>query len=78
MLSPKVKSRLKIYFRENPGGPFIIAFMVILMVCAGLLIVDKEDYANALAIGAYFSLVIGVTLQFISFIRSEKAKSPPG
>jgi len=36
-----------------------------------------EDYANTLATIAYFFLVIGVLLQFISFIKSERAKSHP-
>ena len=75
MPNPEVRSRLKGYFKENLGAPFIITFMVMLMMCAGLLIANMEDSANTLATIAYFFLVIGVTLQFVSFIRSERAKS---
>jgi len=49
--------------------------MIMLMMCAGLLIADMEDSANTLATIAYFFLVIGVTLQFVSFLRSERARS---
>ena len=77
MPNPEVRSRLKGYFKENLGVPFIITFMVMLMMCAGLLIANMEDYANTLATIAYFFLVIGVFLQFISFIKSERAKSHP-
>ena len=75
MPNPEVRSRLKSYLKENLGAPFIITFM--LMMCTGLLTTNMEDYANTLATIAYFFLVIGVLLQFISFIKSERAKSHP-
>jgi len=77
MPNPEVRSRLKSYLKENLGAPFIITFMIMLMMCAGLLIANMEDSANTLATIAYFFLVIGVLLQFISFIKSERAKSHP-
>jgi len=61
--------RVKRYFRENLGAPFIIMFQVLLLVCAGLLVVGNAELANGVATGAYFSLVIGVVLQLISFLR---------
>lgn len=64
--------RVKRYFRENLGAPFIIVFQGLLLVCAGLLIVGNAELANGVATGAYFSLVIGVVLQLISFLRHGK------
>ena len=61
--------RVKRYFRENLGAPFIIVFQALLLVCAGLLILGNAELANGVATGAYFSLVIGVVLQLFSFLR---------
>ena len=65
---PKVKR----YFRENLGAPFIIGFQILLLVCAGLLIFGNAELANGVATGAYFLLVIGVVLQLVSFLRHGK------
>lgn len=66
----KTRVRLiKEYFRENLGAPFIIGFQIFLLVCAGLLIGGASVWADGLAVLAYFSLVIGVVLQLISFLR---------
>lgn len=64
--------RAKRYFRENPGALFVIAFQILLLVCAGLLIGGNSVWADGLAVVAYFSLVIGVVLQLISFLRHGK------
>lgn len=69
---PVLKERTKKYFKENPGAPLIIAFMITLMLSAVFLIVGNDVYANAAATCGYFSLVIGVILQLVSFIRSNK------
>ena len=61
--------RIKRYLRENPGASFIIGFQILLLVCAGLLILGNSVWAEGLAVVAYFSLVIGVVLQLISFMR---------
>jgi len=58
--------------RENPGASFIIGFQILLLVCAGLLIVGNSVWADELAVVAYFSLVIGVVLQLISFLKHGK------
>jgi hypothetical protein len=67
-LLPKAKR----YFRENPGALFVIAFQILLLVCAGLLIGGNSVWANDLSVVAYFSLVIGVVLQLVSFLRHGK------
>ena len=64
--------KAKRYFRENPGALFVVAFQILLFVCAGLLIGGNSFWADGLAVVAYFSLVIGVVLQLISFLRHGK------
>ena len=64
--------RVRRYLRENPGASFIIGFQILLLVCAGLLIVGNSVWADELAVVAYFSLVIGVVLQLISFLKHGK------
>jgi len=61
--------RIKGYLRDNPGASFIIGFQVLLIVCAGLLILGNSVWAEGVAVVAYFSLVIGVVLQLVSFLR---------
>jgi heme/copper-type cytochrome/quinol oxidase subunit 4 len=61
--------RAKEYFRENLGAPFVIGFQILLLTCAGLLVIGNSALANDLAVAAYFSLVIGVVLQFVSFLK---------
>ena len=68
----EIPVRVKGYVRENLGAPFIIGFQVLLLVCAGLLIVGNTWLANGLATGAFFSLVIGVVLQLASFLKYKK------
>ena len=68
----KVLPRIKSYFRENPGAIFVVCFQALLLVCAGLLILGNSALANGVAVWAYFSLVIGVLLQLISFVRQGR------
>jgi len=56
------------------GDPFIIAFIILLIVCAGILAFGNEALANEVAVYAYYSLVVGVVLQLAAFIRDERRK----
>jgi len=67
-----ILSRIKRYFKGNIGAPFIIVFQVLLLICVGLLTLGGSELANGVAVGAYFSLVIGVVLQLVSYLRHEK------
>ena len=67
--------RIKNYFRRNPVALFIIGFQILLIVCAGLLISGNSFWAEGVAVVAYFSLVIGVVLQLISFLRHREDES---
>jgi len=70
--------RIKRYFKENLGAPFVIFFQILLLVCASLLIQGNSVLANMVAIYAYYSLVGGVILQLISFMRYRKEKGNEG
>ncbi len=48
-----------------------MGFQILLLVCGGLLILGNSIWAEEVAVVAYFSLVIGVVLQLISFLRHE-------
>ena len=67
--------RIKRYFIRNPAAFFIIGFQVLLLVCVGLLISGSSFWAEGVAVVAYFSLVIGVVLQLISFLRHREDES---
>ena len=62
-------TRIMRYFRQNIGAPFVILFQILLLSCAALLIWGYSNLANEVAIYAYYSLVVGVVLQLISFLR---------
>jgi len=70
-----IKRKLIEHFKTNWGAPFIIAFQVLLVFAAGYLAIGAEAIANELAIYAYYSLVIGVILQLVSYIKCEKRES---
>jgi len=65
----QILPRVKRYLIENPGASFIVGFQILLLVCAGLLTLGNSVWAEGVAVVAYFSLVIGVVLQLISFLR---------
>ena len=61
--------RVKGYVRENLGAPFIIGFMLLLMVAAGSLSMGLDVLANEVAVYAYYALVAGIVLQLICFVK---------
>ena len=65
-------TRIVRYLRQNFGAPFVIVFQLLLLVCAALLIRGYSTLADEVAIYAYYSLVIGVVLQLVSFLRHEE------
>ncbi|MBL7085740.1 MAG: hypothetical protein ISS28_01390, partial [Candidatus Cloacimonetes bacterium] len=50
----------------------IVVGLLLLVVCVVVLIQGFEDYANRIAIYAYYFLVIGVALLFIDYLREPK------
>jgi heme/copper-type cytochrome/quinol oxidase subunit 4 len=52
-------------------APFVLWFMVLLVVAAVFLAVGLEWLANEVAIYAYFALVVGVVLQLVCFLKQK-------
>ncbi len=67
-------ARLKRYFRENWGAPFVIGFMVLLLVSAAYLSLGLQIFANEIAFYAFYLLVAGVGLQISSYIKYGEGK----
>ena len=65
----KILAKMKGYFVENWGAPFVIGFMVLLIVAAGSLAIGLGSLANEVAIYAYYALVAGVVLQLVCFLK---------
>ena len=61
--------RIMGYVRENWGAPFVLGFIVLLVVAAVFLAVGLEWLASEVANYAYFALVAGVVLQLVCFLK---------
>ncbi|MBN1245714.1 hypothetical protein JXA31_09000 [Candidatus Bathyarchaeota archaeon] len=68
----KMPAGVKGYVRENWGAPFIVGFMLLLMVAAVSLSMSLTALADGLAIAAYYALVAGVVLQLVCFLKYNK------
>jgi hypothetical protein len=66
---------LKSYFKENPGTPFILGFMVLLVSAAVLLVAGKSDEANATAVYAFYAIVLGIIIQVGVIVREGRKRS---
>jgi len=69
--------KVKRYFVENPRRLFVLVFQALLLMAAGLLILGDSFLANVIATVAFFSLVIGVALHVINFIRHNGESQKP-
>jgi len=65
----KVLVTVKRYFRENWGAPFILGFILLLMLAAASFVVGLDFLANEVAVYAYYALVAGVVLQLVYFLK---------
>ena len=68
----EMPARIKGYVRENWGAPFVLGFMLLLIVAAVSLSTGLADIANEVAVYAYYALVVGVILQLVSFLKYRK------
>jgi len=68
----KLPDNVKVYVRENWGAPFIVGFMLLLMVAAVSLAMGLAVLADGIAIVAYCALVAGVVLQLACFLKYNK------
>ena len=64
--------RLKNYFKANPGTPFILAFMVLLVSAAMLLLSGNTSEANSIADYAFYSLALGIIIQVGVVVREGR------
>ena len=62
-------TRIMRYFRQNMEVPFVIFFQILLLSCAALLAGGYSTLATEVSIYAYYSLVVSVVLQLVSFLR---------
>jgi hypothetical protein len=70
-------NQLKDYFKTNPGTPFILAFMILLISAATLLAIGRQKEADNIANYAFYSLVLGIAIQVIVTIRESRKHSHP-
>jgi hypothetical protein len=75
--APLTLNRARRYFAENWGAPFIVAFILLLVASALELSLGSSDFANSLAVYAFYCLVIGVGLQVASYVRYGEGKGEP-
>ena len=61
--------RVKEYVKENLGAPFIVGFMLLLIVAAVSLSAGWSSLADTVAIYAFYALVVGVVLQLVCFLK---------
>lgn len=68
----KFQTKLKGYVRENWGSPFIVGFIFLLLTAAVLLSAGSSYWAEDVAVYAYYSLVAGVVLQLVCYLKYKK------
>ena len=76
MLKFKPFYKLMTFFRKDLARVFILGFMILLISCAFLLIFEAEETAEQVANVAYFLLVIGVGMEFVSMVRHKNDQKP--
>ena len=70
-------NQLKKYFKANPGTPFILAFMILLLSAATLLSIGRPNDADNVANYAFYFLVLGIAIQLVVTIRESRKHSQP-
>ena len=65
----QIELKLKGYVKENWGSPFIMAFILLLVVAAVFLSAGSTSLADTLGVYGFYALVAGVLLQIGSFLK---------
>jgi hypothetical protein len=65
------QTKFKEYVKQNWGSPFIAVFILLLLTAAVLLSVGST-WAEEIAVYAYYTLVAGVVLQIVCFVKYRK------
>jgi hypothetical protein len=67
-------AKVKTYIKQNWGAPFVIVFMFLLIIAALFLAMWYTLTAEVIGALAYFSLVVGVILQFARFLKYDRGQ----
>ena len=70
--SKGMPARIKEYVRDNWSAPFIVGFMLLLMVAAASLSMGLAALADEVAVCAFIALVVGVILQGVCYLIHDK------
>jgi hypothetical protein len=70
--SPPFRAKVKSYVRVNWGAPFILGFMVLLIVAADSLSMGLADTADEVSTYAFCALVVGVVFQLVCFLKYSR------
>jgi membrane protein YdbS with pleckstrin-like domain len=68
----QIPAKVKSYTRENWGAPFIVGFMLLLIIAAVSLSVGSVAVADEVAVYAYYALVVGVIGQLVCYLKYRK------
>ena len=68
----KVPAGARVYVKKNWGAPFVVGFMMLLVVAAVCLLMGFVVLADEVAVCGYYALVVGVVLQLGCFLRGRK------
>ena len=67
-----LQTNAKGYVKENWGSPFVVGFIFLLLSVAVLLSVGSSYWAEEVAVYAYYSLVVGVILQLVCYLKYNR------
>jgi heme/copper-type cytochrome/quinol oxidase subunit 4 len=77
-LAKEIHTRVKGYVRGNWGAPFVVGFMLLLMIAAASLSMGLATLADEVAVCAFFALVVGVILQLVCYLKYTKGNGEKG
>lgn len=60
------------FFQNKPSAPYILGFMILLLLCPFFIILNYEQIAEQIANIAYFLLVFGVVIELIDQLKKGK------
>jgi hypothetical protein len=72
ILAWDIPFRIQGYVRKNWGAPFITVFMSLLVIVAFLVLLGLPLVADAVAVYAYYALVLGVIGQLVCHLTLNK------
>jgi hypothetical protein len=71
-LATLLPTLLKGYLKKNWGAPFIAGFIILLAVAAVFVSLGCFWLADAVAVYGFYSLLAGVFLQLVCFLKYSK------